>query len=43
LSEKKWVLGWEKKGFVDRKNADLWKRFLVVYRKHKVDFKWQRA
>jgi hypothetical protein len=19
--------GWEKKGFVDRKNADLWKRF----------------
>ena len=35
---KKWVLGWEKKGFVDRKNSDLWKRFLVVYRKHKVDF-----
>jgi hypothetical protein len=24
-----------KKGFADRKNADLWKRFLVVYRKHK--------
>lgn len=38
--EKKWVLSWEKKGFVNRKNADLWKRFLVVYRKHKVDFKW---
>ncbi|TWI01383.1 ribonuclease HI [Flavobacterium tiangeerense] len=38
--EKKWVLGWEKKGFVDRKNADLWKRFLLVYRNHKVDFKW---
>lgn len=38
--EKKWVLGWEKKGFKDRKNPDLWKRFLVVYRKHKVDFKW---
>ncbi|SFE60407.1 ribonuclease HI [Flavobacterium xueshanense] len=37
---KKWVLGWEKKGFVDRKNSDLWKRFLVAYRKHKVDFKW---
>jgi hypothetical protein len=28
------------KGFVDRKNADLWKRFLVVYRNIKVDFKW---
>lgn len=38
--EKKWVLGWEKKGFVDRKNADLWKRFLKIYRKHQVDFKW---
>jgi len=37
---KKWVLGWEKKGFVDRKNYDLWKRFLVIYRKHQVDFKW---
>ena len=38
--EKKWVLGWEKKAFKDRKNPDLWKRFLLVYRKHKVDFKW---
>lgn len=37
---KKWVFGWEKKKFVDRKNADLWKRLLVVYRKHQVDFKW---
>ena len=38
--EKKWVLGWEKKEFVARKNSDLWKRFLVIYRKHEVDFKW---
>ena len=38
--EKKWVLGWEKKGFKDRKNADLWKDFLVEYRKHQVKFKW---
>jgi ribonuclease HI len=38
--EKKWVLGWEKKEFSGRKNPDLWKRFLVIYRKHKVDFKW---
>jgi ribonuclease HI len=38
--EKKWVFGWEKKAFVDRKNPDLWKRFLVIYRKHQVDFKW---
>ena len=38
--EKKWVLGWEKKGFADRKNSDLWKRFLIIYRKHQVNFKW---
>jgi ribonuclease HI len=38
--EKKWVLGWEKKAFIDRKNPDLWKRFLKIYRKHQVQFKW---
>lgn len=37
---KGWVFNWEKKGFKDKKNPDLWKRFLKVYRKHKVDFKW---
>ena len=37
---KKWVLGWEKKKFMNRKNADLWKRLLIVYRKHSVDFQW---
>ena len=37
---KKWVFGWEKKGFIGKKNPDLWKRFLIVYRKHQVDFKW---
>jgi len=38
--EKKWVFGWEKKGYKDKKNPDLWKRFLIAYRKHQVDFKW---
>ena len=37
---KQWVFGWEKKGFVGKKNPDLWKRFLIIYRKHQVDFKW---
>lgn len=37
---KGWVFGWEKKSFKDRKNVDLWKEFLVEFRKHKVDFKW---
>ena len=38
--QKKWVFGWEKKGFAGRKNPDLWKRFLKIYRQHQVDFKW---
>lgn len=38
--EKKWVFGWEKKGFSGRKNPDLWMRFLKIYRRHQVDFKW---
>lgn len=38
--EKKWVFGWEKKGFKDKKNVDLWKRFLKVYRRHNVNFEW---
>ena len=37
---KKWVFSWEKKGFTGKKNPDLWKRFLLVNRKHQVDFKW---
>jgi len=38
--KKGWVFGWEKKKFKERKNTDLWKKFLIEYRKHKVDFKW---
>jgi ribonuclease HI len=38
--EKKWVFGWEKKNFAGKKNPDLWMRFLKIYRKHQVDFKW---
>jgi ribonuclease HI len=41
--EKKWVMGWEKKGYKDKKNADLWQRFLTIYRKHNVKFIWIRG
>lgn len=40
---KGWVFGWEKKGFVGKKNPDLWRRFLKINRKHKVDFKWVKG
>ena len=38
--EKKWVFGWEKKKFKNKKNADLWKEFLQQYRKHRVRMEW---
>jgi ribonuclease HI len=38
--EKKWVFQWQKKGFKGKKNADLWKRFLLIYYKHNVSFQW---
>ena len=41
--EKRWVFGWEKKGYKDRKNPDLWQRFLRVYRRHQVRFHWVKG
>ncbi|NQX90549.1 MAG: ribonuclease HI [Flavobacteriales bacterium] len=40
---KKWLFNWEKKNFAKAKNSDLWKRFLVVYRKHNVRFNWVKG
>lgn len=40
---KKWVFEWEKRGFKGKKNIDLWKRFLTVYRKHQVKFIWVKG
>lgn len=41
--EKKWVFGWEKKSFKGKKNEDLWRKFLLLYRKHRVKFQWVRG
>ncbi len=41
--EKGWVFNWQKKGFAKKKNVDLWKRFLVIYSKHKVRFEWVKG
>lgn len=38
--EKKWVFGWQKKGFKNKKNPDLWMRLLKIFPKHKVKFIW---
>jgi len=41
--EKGWVFNWEKKGFKKKKNPDLWKRFLKIYKQHKVKFIWVKG
>lgn len=41
--EKKWVFGWVKKGFAGKKNADLWTRFLKVYKNHTIKFVWVKG
>lgn len=41
--EKKWVFGWVKKGFKDKKNKDLWLRFLELYKKHTIRFVWVKG
>jgi ribonuclease HI len=41
--EKGWVFNWEKKNYKKKKNPDLWKRLLEVYRKHQVKFYWVRG
>lgn len=40
---KGWLFNWEKKGWKKVKNADLWKRFLELYRKNQVTFEWIRG
>ena len=37
------MFGGEKKGFKDKKNPDLWKRFLAIYRQHQVKFVWVKG
>ncbi|MGB0375671.1 MAG: ribonuclease HI [Flavobacteriaceae bacterium] len=40
---KKWVLGWEKKNFKNKKNPDLWRRYLRIARKHQLEFQWVKG
>ena len=37
---KNWVFNWEKTSYKKKKNPDLWKRFLKIYRKHHVEINW---
>lgn len=41
--EKKWVFNWVKTNFKDKKNKDLWLRFLDVYKLHQIKFTWVKG
>ncbi|MBX2846540.1 MAG: ribonuclease HI [Saprospiraceae bacterium] len=41
--EKGWVFGWMRKNFKNKKNPDLWKRFLTIYKVHNVEFLWVKG
>ena len=41
--EKGWVFDWEIKRFKKKKNIDLWKRFLKIYRIHNVTLHWVKG
>lgn len=41
--EKGWVFNWEKNRFKNKKNEDLWRRFLKIFPKHKVKFIWVKG
>ncbi len=41
--EKKWIWGWQKKGFKNIKNPDLWRSLLALYSKHIIKFIWVKG
>lgn len=40
---KKWLDKWVLTNFKNKKNPDLWKRFLEVYKQHDVEFIWVKG
>jgi ribonuclease HI len=41
--EKGWLWGWVKKGYKDKKNKDLWQRFIPAYKRNNVKFIWVKG
>ena len=41
--EKGWIWNWEKKNFKKKLNSDLWKIFIPLYKKFKINFKWVKG
>ncbi len=41
--EKKWLEGWVKKGFKDKKNPDLWMQYYHLAKKHHIKMIWVKG
>ncbi len=41
--EKGWLWGWQKKGFKDKKNPDLWRLYIPLHVKYKPKFVWVKG
>jgi ribonuclease HI len=41
--EKGWLNSWVKTGFKDKKNPDLWMKYLSLAKKHKIKFIWVKG
>ncbi len=41
--EKGWIWSWQKKGFKDKKNPDLWQRYISLHLKYKPKFNWVKG
>lgn len=41
--EKGWLWNWQKKNYKGKLNSDLWERFIPLYKRQKVRFKWVKG
>lgn len=41
--QKGWLWGWQKTGFKNKKNVDLWRRYIPLHMKYKPRFVWVRG
>ena len=41
--EKGWLWGWQKKGFKDKKNPDLWRIYIPLHTRYKPKFVWVKG
>lgn len=41
--EKGWLWGWQKKGFKDKKNPDLWRIYIPLHVRYKPKFVWVKG